>query len=283
MEIYAEEFEAGLGLAVEQTFGVFRNPTIWVPGKCELKPAIALREVDYAINEWDETHAQDGLRSDDGSLSIQVCPGLDSIFFGAGGILTRRDRRHLYSFSAVEVVGDVETIYHRGLVVDSWELKAAKEEDLVIDLDCKGVWGEPGAPMVPNYANLPAAYILSELELWLNGQQRIEFDSLGIKGEHDCRDDIYGSTLYRQDITTQGRKLSVSLEGYRDKPGALRQAYRNQDIVSLVARWTRGASSRVATIGKALVWEYDEDQTRQTISLKALKPDTTTDALVWST
>ncbi len=283
MEIYAEEFEAGLGLGMENTFGVLANPTVWVPGSCELKPTIDQREVEWAIGEWDETHLQDGPRTDDGTLSIQVCPGRDTLIFGAGGILTRRDTRHLRSFSVAEVIGE-QTIYHRGVVVDSWELKCAKDEDLVIDLDCKGVWGAPGAGAIPDYTSLPAAYILADLDLTILGQQRIEFDTLSLKGEHDLRDDIYGNALYRQDITTQSRKLAVNLEGYRDAAeDALYVAWRDQTAVSLVARWSRGANSRTATIATARVMEYEADTTRQTAELKVLTTaGSSTDGVVWS-
>lgn len=281
MEIFAEEFEAGLGLAMEPAFGTFANPRVWVPGSCELQPTIGQREVEWAIGEWDERHLQDGLRSDDGSLSIQVCPGRDTILFGPTGILARRDRRHLRSFSVVEVTGD-EAIYHRGIVVDSWELKAAQDEDLVIDLDCKGVWGSKGPAMVPDYSSLPTAYILTELDIAILGQQRIEFDTISIKGEHELRDDIYGNTAYRQDISTQRRKLSVSLEGYRDPQGALYNAYMSQSVVTMVARWSRGGNSRTATIGAARVMEYSDDALRQTVELKPLKPAVGTDSIVWS-
>jgi hypothetical protein len=242
-----------------------------VPGKCTIKCDVGNREVDLAIGEWDESQDAEGVRKADGSLSIQVCPGREDLLLGDTGILTRKDVRHLRSFSAIDTTGDRGAWHYWGLVVDKYTLKGARDESLTLDLDVKGKWGEAGAPMTPNYADLAAAYILQEMELQVAGQQRIEFDSIEISAEHSLRDDIYGSQLYRQDITTKGRKTSVKLDGFRPEDEALEAAYYDRADVALKAVWTRGSSTLTGTIARARVRGYDPERARQSIELKGLK------------
>lgn len=273
-ELLAEEFEAGLGIGLESSFGQLANPTVWVSGKCGLKYEEGLRVPKMAINELDETHVSQGRVKADGTLNLQLCPGQEALFFHpTSGILQMRDRRHVNSFSVTQIIGDIEARYYNGVCVDKWTLKGKGGEDMALDLDCKAVNETVGAPMVPDYYNLPSPYILEELELAIGGKQRIEFGDIEISTEYGLRDEIYGNQLTRQDMTATKRVCSVKLTGWRSAgTDDLYAAYKSRTPVTGVATWRRGTSYVTATIPQAMVWSCAPDQQDFPCELKPLRP-----------
>lgn len=284
-ELYAEEYEAGLGLALEDAFGTFKAPSVWVPGTCELEYEDGLRVLELPVNEAEATHVSQHGIGVAGAVNLHVCPGQEAILVGSStpaGILQRNSIRPS-SFSVAKVIGDGETMAYYGVKVNTWTLTSQREADLMCNMDCIGVNEAQWAPATPAYANLAAPYILEEMTLVLNGQQRIEFDSIEIKGDHRLRDDIYGNQHTRQDITSQGRSIEISLEGWRGSNQSLRAAHRANQTVSLQVRWTRGSHYLDLQIPVARITKCDPTQTREPIELSAMKvAGSATQALVWS-
>ena len=269
-ELYAEGYEAGLGLALEDSFATFKAPSIWVPGTCELEYEDGLRVLELPINEAEPTHVSQHGIGVSGAVNLHVCPGQEAILVGTGGIL-QRDSIRPASFSVAKVIGDAETLAYRGVKVNTWTITSQREADLMCNMDCIGVDEAQWAAATPVYANLAAPYILEEMTLILNGQQRIEFDSVEIKGDHRLRDDIYGNQHTRQDITSQGRTVEISLEGWRSGNGSLREAHRENQTVSLQMRWTRGSHYLGLTFPVCRITKCDPTQTREPIELSAMK------------
>lgn len=268
-ELFAEEWEEGVGIAVEDSFGVFKNPTVWIPAKVELEPKVGYREVDLPINEIERTHVSIGPQTCDGKITIQVCPGQEAILFGAAGILSFRDRIRPRSFSVVKCMGQ-ESQRFRGVTVDQYTVKAAKDEDLVLDLDTKGVGMEIGPAWTPDYSGLLSPYILQELDLLVAGQERINFDSIEISATRELRDDIYGNSLLRQDMTAKKVTGTVKLEGFRDGNNLLREAHYSGALVGLEAQWTRTKWVKAAA-PQCLVWDCNPDNVREPVELRVLK------------
>lgn len=271
-ELYAEEFETGLAIGIEGGFGVLAAPQAWVPGKCDVEYVVGWREVDLPINEPEETHVSCGRHTCDGKISFQVCPGQQGYFFGTNGILTWRDRKRPRSFSAYRVQGEDEAAVFRGLVVGEYTLKMAKGEDMSLEVDCKGVEGTEGAPWVPNYSGLRSPFILEEMDLWIAGMERVNFESLEITENRDLRDDIYGNSFFRQDITSKSLKRTVKAEGFRQKDmNILRDAHRSGTIIPLVARFARGDQSLTGIAAQCMVWKCNPDNVKEPVELKVLK------------
>jgi hypothetical protein len=284
-ELYAEEFETGLGLAVESAFGELTTPAHWVPGKCDLEYMVGYREVDLPINEAEETHVSIGRKTCDGKITFQVCPGQEGYFFNAStGILALRDRRRPMSFSAVKVMGEDEAAYYRGVCVNEFTLKLAKGEDMSLDCDCKGIDEAIGGPWVPNYTGLKSPFILEEMALYVAGMPRVNFDSVEIAEARDLRDDIYGNSLLRQDMTFKSIKRTIKLDGFRQKDlHILRDAHLSGAEVAFSLTVARGANSLTGSALQCMVWKCNPDNVSEPVELKVLKEvGTSVAGLVWS-
>jgi len=288
-ELYAEEFETGLGIGVETTFGVMAPVGHWVPGKCDLEYVVGWREVAMPINEKEESHVSLGRKTCDGKITFQVCPDQEGYFFhNTTGILAWHDRRRPRSFSAVKVMGEDEAAYYRGVCVDDFTLKFAKGEDMSLDCGCKGVDETIGAPWVPDYSGLRSPFILEEMSLWVANMERVNFDSVEITEARDLRDDIYGKFLVRQDMTCKSVKRTVKLDGFRQKDmHVLRNAHLSGAEVALVATFARGAATFTGTAATCMVWKCNPDNVSEPVELKILHTpqapgETRVAGLVWS-
>ena len=283
-ELYAEEYETGLGMGAETTFRVLANPAMWVPGKCDLAYEVGYRDVSMPIGEKEQTHLSQTVHTCDGKIACQVCPGHEGLYFGEFGLLSWRDYIRPRSFSAIKCMGSEEAAYYRGLCVDDFTLKSTKGEDMGLDLGVKGTDEEIGAAWVPNYADLKSPYILEELDLYVAGQQRVNFESIEITENRDLRADIYGTSLVRVDMTSKGVKRTIKLDGFRQKHlNTLRIAHLNGIEVTFAATWTRGAASITGTAGRCLVRKCDVDNVKEPVELQVLKvAGSGVAGLVWS-
>ncbi len=281
-ELLTEEFEHALGLSMEESFGTSAAPAIWVPGQDELEYDDGIEEVELPIGEWEPTHIARRRVNLSGSMNFQICPGQEAIYIGAAGMLSRRtnDRKRLRSFSAVRVQGN-EGYYYNGLTVNTYNVRCGTDQDLVIETDVRGVNREIGAAPQANYANLAAPYVLQELQVWVDSLYTVSFDSVEIRGDHSLRDDIYGNSHWRQDVTSQKRTLEVTLEGHRANT-YLRSAYLNHKNVALVIKWGRGASSLTATMPVCRLRRYNPDNVREPVELQPLKTVGGADSIVWT-
>jgi len=283
-ELYAEEFETGLGIGVEAAYGSRVTPAQWVPGKCSLEFVVGYREVKLPINEAEETHVSFGRRTCDGKIRFEVCPGQEAYYFGAAGILSWKDRIRPRSFSAVKVLGAEEAAYYRGLCVNDFTLKLAKGEDMSLDCDCKGIDEEHGGPWTPNYSGLRSPFILEEMSLWVAGMERVNFDDCEIQEQRDLRDDLYGNSPVRVDMTSKSLKHTVKLNGFRQKQlHVLRDAHLSGAEVTFAVTVARGANSLTGTAARCMVWKCNPDNVSEPVELKVLKTaGATVGGLVWA-
>jgi hypothetical protein len=301
-ELLAEDWERALGLGVESTLGTWVTPTQWIAGKCDLKPSSLVKVLgvnDFPIGSQEETHVQVAQRKCDGTISIQVHPGLETFLFGAptaeaaGGICVPKynDPLHMPSFSVTELQGAaVDPLYYKGICVNKLSIKSKVGENLVLDLDCIGVDEDTTsrtAP-VPDYANIPAPYIHEEITLTEGSGQNavslVEIDDLEYSEDFGLREDQYGGSLTRQEMSSQHHIVTMKATLWRStNVDALVTAYRSKAAIGLTGKWARSTGNIQAVCAKCLITEPQITPSKCTFDIRAFADlDAETPAVVWT-
>ena len=299
--LLAEDWERALGLGVETTLGTWVVPTVWVVGDCKLKPSALARvlSVDkFPVGQREQTHVQTAQRKCDGTISLEVTPGLESFLFAApgqstaGGICIPKynDLHHMPSFSVTELQGaGVAGRYFEGICVNKFTLKSKVGEHLTLDLDCLGVdqAATPGSVPTANYASLPAPYIHEEIVLTKAGSPAvtlIEIDDLEYSEDYGLREDQYGGSLTRQEMSSQHHIVTMKATLWRStNVDALVAAYYAKTPISLTARWARSSHNIQAVAAKCLIMEPDITPTKVTFDITAFADISgATPAVVWT-
>ena len=161
----AREWQEAIGLALEDSFGQYKAPTIWMPGQAKLKTSTGIREIkDRPTGNWDETRVTVGPTKVDGSLTLEVAPGREAII---QQMLARRltgdyAYQTMNSFTVVQVIGDyqnpTEMFVNTGVCVNKGTFNCASGEDLIFNADVIGrARTRSNIPLLPNWSTTPPA------------------------------------------------------------------------------------------------------------------------------
>lgn len=274
-----------IGIAVETTYGTAVEPTIWIPGECDIKLAPPYQAAEYPIGTVEDARDEITNPVPEGTLKLECAPGLMS------EILSLLDNvsgeTDLFTSICVwEGIGNGEWRVTSGVVCNKFSLDVVKQEKVLVTLDVVAQKRLDSAAIAgfsaptPDYSAAAAPFIYKEFAA-ITGTNTAEPHVWTMKFEMD-----YGldKTDFRSDGTgllahpkSNTRQLTLSVDHLYEHKDLFTAAYAGTEI-AWTFTMTRGTNRLTLSIPRTKIVddpEPDRQDSKQSLKLEGrLKWDT---------
>lgn len=271
-----------IGIGVETVYGTLAQPTIWIPGECDIKSPVPFKESEYAQGELDETRVELDNPKYEGTLKLECAPGCMTEILSLLTLLA--GETCLYgSVTIHEGLGNGEWRVTTGVAAKKFTVNGTKTERFLVDVDVVAQMRKDSAALTsfsaptPDYTDAAAPYIWKEFAAKLATATEPHLRSFKLEIDHQLADDgpmSDGSGLIAHPASN-GRKVTLTLD----------HLYEHKDLYTAAMAGTELAWSFVCQRGTDLLTlafprtqimdgaDPDRADTKQALQLKALKPE----------
>jgi hypothetical protein len=272
-----------IGIGIEQTYGTYAVPTIWVPGEVDIKSKPGVKEADMPIGELDEARLELDDPLIDGTMKLECAPGCMEEILSLLTPIT--GEVVLYgSLTVVEGLGNGEWRVNMGVVAKKFSLAMTKTERAMADLDVVCQQRRDSAAIqgftapTPDYGDMVAPYIYKEFKSLLGTNAEDHIQSCKLEIDHQLAEGDYisdGAGL-RAHPPSNGRKITLTLDHLYEHKDHYTSAMSGGELAWNLS-CQRGTDQLAIALPRTRIMDGvdpDRTNTMQPLQMKALRPFT---------
>ena len=260
-----------VGIAFESVWGVAEAaPTLWVPALCTLRRTQEIVGEDRPVQNVDRTHYGVG--------KVDVAGGIEiGLYSGTWSALANALSKACVTRSTVGGVTDelvsmtvwkqleATTLRYTGVKVNSAEFSCAKEEELVLNLDCIGKGGASVANQTPDFSDLGTKFMYNQCTVSLAGAGDTNLESAKVTVENNLHDDGHRISLSGEIARLYAGARDVRVELDRDFVGTtIWDLFAAGTEIAFAWTFAAGGKTLTITVPRCRIPEADLDTVDRT-------------------